>query len=44
MVGGKQYVAVNVGWNSAIVSKLTNPDGSPFSYAPAAADGVRARC
>ena len=35
MVKGKQYVAVNAGWNSAIVSKLTNPDGSPFSYAPA---------
>jgi quinohemoprotein ethanol dehydrogenase len=35
MVGGKQYVAVNVGWNSAIVSNLTNPDGTPFSYAPA---------
>jgi quinohemoprotein ethanol dehydrogenase len=34
-VDGKQYVAVNAGWNSAIVSKLTNPDGSPFSYAPA---------
>ncbi|MGZ3172140.1 MAG: PQQ-dependent dehydrogenase, methanol/ethanol family [Croceibacterium sp.] len=34
-VGGKQYIAVNVGWNSAIVSKLTNPDGSPFNYAPA---------
>jgi quinohemoprotein ethanol dehydrogenase len=33
-VGGKQYIAVNVGWNSAIVSKLTNPDGTPFSYAP----------
>lgn len=35
MVQGKQYIAVNVGWNSAIVSNLTNPDGSPFSYAPA---------
>jgi quinohemoprotein ethanol dehydrogenase len=35
MVNGKQYIAVNVGWNSAIVSKLTNPDGTPFSYAPA---------
>jgi len=35
MVDGKQYVAVNVGWNSAIVSKLTNPDGTPFNYAPA---------
>jgi quinohemoprotein ethanol dehydrogenase len=34
-VNGKQYIAVNVGWNSAIVSKLTNPDGTPFSYAPA---------
>jgi quinohemoprotein ethanol dehydrogenase len=34
-VDGKQYIAVNVGWNSAIVSKLTNPDGTPFSYAPA---------
>ena len=34
-VNGRQYVAVNAGWNSAIVSKLTNPDGSPFSYAPA---------
>lgn len=35
MVGGKQYIAVNAGWNSAIVSKLTNPDGTPFTYAPA---------
>jgi quinohemoprotein ethanol dehydrogenase len=35
MVKGKQYIAVNVGWNSAIVSKLTNPDGTPFNYAPA---------
>jgi quinohemoprotein ethanol dehydrogenase len=35
MVKGKQYIALNAGWNSAIVSKLTNPDGSPFSYAPA---------
>jgi len=35
MVNGKQYIAVNAGWNSAIVSKLTNPDGSPFTYAPA---------
>jgi quinohemoprotein ethanol dehydrogenase len=34
-VSGKQYIAVNVGWNSAIVSKLTNPDGTPFDYAPA---------
>ena len=34
-VDGKQYIAVNVGWNSAIVSNLTNPDGTPFSYAPA---------
>ena len=34
-VNGKQYIAVNAGWNSAIVSKLTNPDGSPFNYAPA---------
>jgi quinohemoprotein ethanol dehydrogenase len=35
MVNAKQYIAVNVGWNSAIVSNLTNPDGTPFSYAPA---------
>jgi quinohemoprotein ethanol dehydrogenase len=35
MVGGKQYVAVNAGWNSAIVANLTNPDGSPFSFGPA---------
>lgn len=35
MVGGKQYIAVNAGWNSAIVSNLTNPDGTAFSYAPA---------
>ncbi|MBO9604150.1 MAG: PQQ-dependent dehydrogenase, methanol/ethanol family [Novosphingobium sp.] len=35
MVKGRQYIAVNAGWNSAIVSKLTNPDGSPFSFAPA---------
>ena len=34
-VRGKQYIAVNAGWNSAIVAKLTNPDGSPFTYAPA---------
>ena len=33
-VNGKQYIAVNAGWNSAIVSKLTNPDGTPFTYAP----------
>ncbi len=34
-VNDTQYIAVNVGWNSAIVSNLTNPDGTPFSYAPA---------
>ena len=34
-VRGRQYIAVNAGWNSAIVAKLANPDGSPFTYAPA---------
>jgi quinohemoprotein ethanol dehydrogenase len=33
MVDGKQYIAINAGWNSALVSGL-NDDG-PFTYAPA---------
>jgi quinohemoprotein ethanol dehydrogenase len=33
-VAGKQYIAVNAGWNSAIVNGL-DEGGVPFSYAPA---------
>jgi quinohemoprotein ethanol dehydrogenase len=33
MVDGKQYIAINAGWNSALVNGL-NEDG-PFTYAPA---------
>jgi quinohemoprotein ethanol dehydrogenase len=33
-VDGKQYVAINAGWNSALVYGL-NEGGVPFSYAPA---------
>ncbi|MEO6338731.1 MAG: PQQ-dependent dehydrogenase, methanol/ethanol family [Caulobacteraceae bacterium] len=33
-VAGKQYIAVNAGWNSAIVSGL-DEGGVPFSFAPA---------
>lgn len=33
MVDGKQYLAINAGWNSALVNGL-NDDG-PFTYAPA---------
>jgi quinohemoprotein ethanol dehydrogenase len=34
MVDGKQYIAVNAGWNSALVYGL-NEGGKPFTYAPA---------
>lgn len=34
MVDGKQYLAINAGWNSALVYGL-NEGGIPFSYAPA---------
>ena len=33
-VKGKQYIAVNAGWNSAIVAKLSTPE-KPFSFAEA---------
>jgi quinohemoprotein ethanol dehydrogenase len=33
-VKGKQYIAVNAGWNSAIIAKLSTPE-KPFSYAEA---------
>lgn len=33
MVDGKQYLAINAGWNSALVYGLN--DNGPFSYAPA---------
>ncbi|HTY48972.1 MAG TPA: PQQ-dependent dehydrogenase, methanol/ethanol family [Steroidobacteraceae bacterium] len=33
-VGGVQYIAVNVGWNSAIVAGLSTPE-HPFSFSPA---------
>ncbi|MEJ0006752.1 MAG: PQQ-dependent dehydrogenase, methanol/ethanol family [Steroidobacteraceae bacterium] len=33
-VRGKQYIAVNAGWNSAIVAKLSTPE-KPFSFAEA---------
>jgi quinohemoprotein ethanol dehydrogenase len=33
-VDGKQYIAINAGWNSALVYGL-NEGGVPFSYAPA---------
>ena len=34
MVGGKQYIAMNAGWNSAVVSNL-DEGGVPFTFAPA---------
>lgn len=34
MVDGKQYIATNAGWNSAIVYGL-NEGGKPFTFAPA---------
>jgi quinohemoprotein ethanol dehydrogenase len=34
MVDGKQYLALNAGWNSALVYGL-NEGGVPFSYSPA---------
>ena len=39
---GTQYIAVNAGWNSAIVHGL-DEGGKPFSVAPGAAAGLRAR-
>ena len=33
-VRGKQYIAVNAGWNSAIVAKLSTPE-QPFSFSEA---------
>ena len=33
-VGGVQYIAANVGWNSAIVPSLSTPE-HPFSFSPA---------
>ena len=33
-VGGVQYLAANVGWNSAIVPSLSTPE-HPFSFSPA---------
>jgi quinohemoprotein ethanol dehydrogenase len=33
-VKGRQYIAVNAGWNSAIVAKLSTPE-KPFSFAEA---------
>jgi quinohemoprotein ethanol dehydrogenase len=33
-VGGKQYIAINVGWNSAVVNGL-DEGGQIFSFAPA---------
>jgi quinohemoprotein ethanol dehydrogenase len=34
MVGGRQYLAVNAGWNSAVVQGL-DEGGVPFTFAPA---------
>ena len=34
MAGGRQYIAINAGWNSAIVAGL-DEGGVPFSFAPA---------
>jgi quinohemoprotein ethanol dehydrogenase len=34
-VGGKQYIAVNAGWNSAIVHGLHDDPAHPFSVGPA---------
>ena len=34
MVGGRQYLAINAGWNSAVVQGL-DEGGVPFSFAPA---------
>ena len=33
-IRGKQYIAVNAGWNSAIVAKLSTPE-KPFSFSEA---------